>query len=80
MTMFKVTNVIVASTGVYTGTALCRSVKQATRLASCEAWHNLAVGDEKANYCSGIAMDYIVIHNARNGKVIYNGFLDDANF
>lgn len=76
MTMFKVTNVIVASTGVYTGKALSRSTKQASQIASNQAWKNLCIGDTKANYCSGIAMDYIIIHNAKTGQVIYNGIFD----
>lgn len=75
MTMFKVTNVVVASTGVYTGVGISRSIKQANRIACCKAYENLAIGDAKANYCSGIAADYIVIRNVKTGKTVYDGFM-----
>jgi hypothetical protein len=80
MTIFKVTNVVVASTGVYTGVGISRSVKQAKRIACCKAYDNLAIGDAKANYCSGIAADYIVIRNIKTDEVVYNGMWDSRNW
>lgn len=48
---------IVASTGTYTGVAINKSPKEARRQAELAAYDALCKGDQKAGYCSGIAVD-----------------------
>lgn len=68
---YKVTNTVVASTGVYTGKGIARSPRRAYLIACNEAWRNLCIGDRKANYCSGIAAEHTVGFNLKTGEKIY---------
>jgi hypothetical protein len=67
---FKATFGIVASTGTYVGTAMSRRVDVARRNAVNAAWEALYKGDSAANYCSGIAVEWVTIEY--QGRIIHN--------
>jgi hypothetical protein len=68
---YKANSTIVASTGIYSGVGIARSPKQAHNIADNQAWAKLAIGDSKANYCSGIAAEHTSAFDLKTGKKVY---------
>ena len=69
--MFKITYVVHASTGTYSGTAFGRSIKAAKDMAESLAWRALEAGDAAARYISGIGAEGFWIDNLATGKTVH---------
>lgn len=67
--MFKVTYVIAASTGTYTGMGFGRSVKAAKSQAESRAWQALEIGDAAVNYVSNIGAEVWRLTDLSTGRV-----------
>lgn len=70
--MFKVTYVLSASTGTYTGEGFGRSIKAAKSQAESCAWTALEAGDAAARYVSGIGAEGFWITDLATGKEIFS--------